>query len=455
MESTGIVIVTLVIYQLVLLGVGLWARRRATTAEGYLIGDRGLGPWVASLSYAAGSSSAWSILGVSGIAFSQGLSSVWLIPGTLTGHVIVWFVIAPWLQREAHAGRWVTLTDVLTQGLASKTTVWVSRLSALIILFSFTFYIAAQFQGAADLFTSVFNFNFVTALVIGAVVVLLYTFWGGFWAVSLTDALQAGLMFVTALIFPAIALYVVMTSPDVGTFSAQHLSLTGAHEGWFLIGMLLGSLSIGFGPLGQPHLLNRVMALRSPDALRSARVVALIWFVVVLGGMYTLGLCGHVLVGAAEGEQIFFALADSLLPPVIAGVFLAAVLSAIMSTADSQLLVAAGAVSHDLRLRINTRVATVAVAAAAVALAAFLPESIFSRVLFAWNALGAAFGPAVIARLLGWRGREWGVPLSMLLGFGLTVLFYSLPNGPGDLWERAVPFLIASVTLYVTHTSNR
>ena len=189
-------------YQLLLLGVGYWARSRARTTEGYFIGERGLGPWVAALSYAAGSSSAWSILGVSGIAFSQGLSAFWLLPGTLTGHLIVWYWIAPHLQRLSHRHRWVTLTDMLAFELPHKAARATYRLSAVVILFSFTFYIAAQFQGAANTFTAVFQFDFLTALLVGAAVVLIYTLWGGFWAVSLTDALQAGLMLLAAVMLP-------------------------------------------------------------------------------------------------------------------------------------------------------------------------------------------------------------------------------------------------------------
>ena len=457
MQVSYAVLITLVMYQLLLLGVGYWARSRARTTEGYFIGERGLGPWVAALSYAAGSSSAWSILGVSGIAFSQGLSAFWLLPGTLTGHLIVWYWIAPHLQRLSHRHRWVTLTDMLAFELPHKAARATYRLSAVVILFSFTFYIAAQFQGAANTFTAVFQFDFLTALLVGAAVVLIYTLWGGFWAVSLTDALQAGLMLLAAVMLPIVALAAVGGWAGLAQASANeaagYWAWVGGHSGWFAMGFMLGMLSIGFGPLGQPHLLNRLMAMKDARDIRLARIVALTWFVLVLCGMFLLGVCGRVLLQTvADSEQVFFVLAAELLPVAFTGVLVAAVLSAIMSTADSQLLVAGAAIHNDLRrdpghAHHAARGAVLAVAIAAVLLALFLPKAIFSRVLFAWNALGAAFGPVVVARLLGWRISGWAVPMAIGLGFGLTVLFYSLPDGPGDLWERGIPFVVAFVLL--------
>lgn len=459
MSNTHVVIATLVAYQLGLLAVGYWARSRASSRSGYLIGDYQLGPWVAALSYAAGSSSAWSILGVSGIAFSQGLSAFWLLPGTLTGHIVVWFVLAPRLQRKAKTAGWVTLTDVLVDGLPPVARRLTARIAAVAILFSFTFYVAAQFQGAANTFTAVFEFDFLSALLLGAAVVLVYTLWGGFWAVSVTDALQAGLMLLASIVLPLVGLYAVggFSGLVPQEASGAFWSWQGGHSGWFGVGFFLGMLSIGFGPLGQPHLLNRIMALRSAQDIARARLIALVWFTVVLGGMFLLGLIGNKMLGAvAANEQVFFVLVDELLPPVLTGVLIAAVLSAIMSTADSQLLVAGGTVQNDLGMHARAendprvaRLAVLAVALAAVALAVLLPESIFSRVLFAWNALGAAFGPLLIARLWGWSMCNWAIPSAVLTGFGLTVCFYLLPDGPGDLWERAIPFLSGALLLVI------
>ena len=265
------------------------------------------------------------------------------------------------------------------------------------------------------------------------------------------------LILFAAIVMPALALQ------EVGGFNelfaglssastAQQLSLTGGNTGWLALGFLLGMLSIGIGPLGQPHLLNRLMALKDAEAFGRARAITMGWFVIVLGGMFLLGLAGHLLAqNVDDPERLFFVLTDDLLSPILAGVVIAAVLSAIMSTADSQLLVAASAVSHDLLRReslLLSRSVVVVVGVLAVLVALYLPEAIFSRVLFAWNALGAAFGPMVIARVLGWQVLPWAIGASLAAGFLLTVLFYLRQDTVGDVAERAVPFVVA-MTLVV------
>ncbi len=460
LPATGVLGTTLAAYFFALFAIGAWARRRTRDGETYFIGGRGLGALVGSLSYAAGSSSAWTILGVSGIAFSQGVSAVWLLPGTLAGHVLAWFWLGRRLNNAAHRHRWVTLNDLVAFGVSGRQRTVLLALAAIVVAVSFAFYVAAQFQGAAVTFANIMAVEQFQALLLGAGIVLAYTLLGGFWAVSVTDALQAVLMLIAALLLPAFALSAAggfggLAEGLAAVASPEQLSLTGQHQGILAAGFLLGMISVGFGPLGQPHLLNRIMAIRDLGQLRTARLVALGWFVIVLGGMFLLGLCGHVLLVATpvgDSEQIFFTLTDRLLPTVLAGVLVAAVLSAIMSTADSQLLVAASAVSHDLMhsasLRVS-RLVVLAVGVLAVLVAHGLPDAIFNRVLFAWNALGAAFGPLVIARLLEWPARPGAVIAAVATGFGLTVLLYLSPDTPGDVAERALPFLVGCLILVV------
>jgi len=218
----------------------------------------------------------------------------------------------------------------------------------------------------------------------------------------------------------------------------------------------VGGLSIGFGTFGQPHLLVRFMALRDHKALRQARVITIVWYGVVFGGMVLVGLIGHVLYpGIDNPETIFFTLTDSLFTPVLGAILLAAVLSAIMSTADSQLLVAASAIAHDLglgkkhaqRSLLVSRLTIVGLVIFAVLVALYLPEKIFSRVLFAWVALGAAFGPTLFLRLANVPLNPIGVLLSILTGFGLAVVFYLLPNTTGDILERLAPFCASFAVL--------
>ena len=410
-----------------------------------------MGGMIASLSYAAGASSAWSILGLSGIAFSVGISSIWLIPGTITGHIVAWFFIAPRLQQAAAANRHVTLTDFLVDGLQNRTRRFAILISGIAIVFCFSFYIAAQFDGAGTALANEFDIPSEIAVLVGATIILIYTCLGGFWAVSLTDSLQALVMLVAALILPiAAVINIGGFEPIFSALSAEHLAITGKNSGWLAVGFLVGMVSIGFGPLGQPHMLNRMMALTDRSALNRARVVALIWFVVVLGGMFLTGLAGHALLQGFDDnpEKLVFEISAELLPELASAILVVAVLSAVMSTADSQLLVAAGVASHDLK-RSQSRLWVVAIGIAAVALALFLPESIFSRVLFAWNALGATFGPLVINRCLRRKLQPNSVPIAMATGFLLTVFFYSLPNTVGDIAERVIPFVAGWLVLWL------
>ena len=459
-SSLRIVWTTLLVYFAALFAIGAWAKRRTHDDDSYFIGGRRLGAVVASLSYAASASSAWSILGVSGIAFSQGISAIWLLPGTLTGHVLVWFWLGRRLNEAAHGNRWVTLNDLVAEGVEGRQRVLLLSLAALVVSVSFMFYVAAQFQGAAVAFSNIMEVSELSALLLGSGILLIYTLVGGFWAVSITDAMQAVLMLVAAVLLPLFALEATgglsgLSQGLAAVAAPEQLSLTGEHQGMLAAGFLLGMVSIGFGPLGQPHLLNRIMAIRDMKHLRTARVIALMWFVVVLGGMFLLGLCGHILLDKAlvtDAEQIFFQLTDHLLPPVLAGVFIAVVLSAIMSTADSQLLVAASAISHDLMHNASlaiSRLVVLAIGVLAVMIAYWLPDAIFSRVLFAWNALGAAFGPIVIARLLRWTLPPAAVTWAVATGFGLTLILYLAPDTPGDLAERSVPFVTAMTLLLV------
>jgi sodium/proline symporter len=223
-------------------------------------------------------------------------------------------------------------------------------------------------------------------------------------------------------------------------------------------------MGIGINYPGQPHVVNRFMALKDDKALRQGRVIAMTWAVIVYSGMLLLGLCARVLfTDLGDSEQVLFRVATDLLPPVIAGVMLAAVLSAIMSTADSQLLVAASAISYDWNLAdrhkeaglAGTRSTVVVVLIMATVLALVWRADIFSRVLFAWSAAGSAFGPILIMRLIG-RSVSAGATLTaMLAGFGLTVIISFFPNAPGDAAERLVPFFIALFIAAAGSTKER
>ncbi len=453
----SILITTLILYQILLLFIGWWASRRTSDNEDFYLGGRKLGAAVAALSASASSSSAWSLLGVSGAAYAWGLPAIWLIPSTLLGFFINWYWIAPRMWQQSRVNNALTLTEFLAGPQGDPARKAIMRIGAAVILFSFTFYIAAQFQAAGNTFAGALDMDPTLAIALGAGIVLIYVMLGGFWAASVTDSIQGILMAASAVILPVVALIavggpgVLLASLDVDGISA--ITLWTRQESLAAgIGFVIGLAGIGLGYPGQPHVVNRFMAMENLKDIPTARIIAITWAVIIYTGMVILGWCGRLLVSAlGDGEQVLFALATLLLPSIMAGIMVSAILSAIMSTADSQLLVAASSVSHDLRNGKMTtheslkqsRWVVLSIGIAAILLAVYSPEAIFSRVLFAWQALAAAFGPLLIITL--WRGSvrpNWRIA-AMTSGFILTVILNWTADTPGDIAERYIPMLVA------------
>ena len=444
MDRTSVILATLVAYKLLLIGIGLWAQRRTRNPDDFFLGGRRLGPLVAAISYSASSSSAWTLLGMSGAAFVLGLSALWLVIGAVLGMFVAWQFLAPRVRQLSHERGLLTLIDLLVLDIDGRWRIWISRGAALIVVLAFAFYVAAQFQGAGTTFQSSFGLSMASSIVLGALIILIYTLLGGFWAVSLTDTLQGLLMAAAALLLPAAAWLALggWEGFAEGLRAVSHpdqLSLSGRHGGLAAIGFVLGTLGVGLGTFGQPHLMVRFMALRDERALRQARILTVLWFLIVFGGMFFVGLAGHILLPElGNPETVFFALTERLFSPLVSAVLVAAVLSAIMSTADSQLLVGASALAHDLGLArrwpgrelLISRLAITVLVVLAVSVALALPASIFDRALLAWTSLGAAFGPLLICRVAGVSIQPRGVALGIATGFSLAVLFHF---DPGDL----------------------
>lgn len=453
------ILMTLIIYHGCLIALGLYASRRTTDNSSFLIGDRALGGWVAGLSYAATSSSAWVLMGFSGFVYAVGLSALWMLIGIWGGYILAWIIIGQRLHQRAHQRRYVTLTDLLcdqADGKLQRPIIW---LSSLFILFCFIFYIAAQLQAAGSAMNNYFGLSIPAGVIIATLVIGIYSVLGGFWAVSLTDMLQGTMMGVIAIIVPLAAVIAAGGSDHIlstlqNDFPA-HLDIWGGHVGLVGLGAILGLVSIGLGTLGQPQLLSRIMAVRSDGERRKAFAIAMSWSVIVFTGMAVLGLAGRALtVEISNPEQILFAVTDMIFPQFIAGLILAALLSAVMSTVDSILVSSTAAISHDLNLypqrpMVLSRIALTALMVFAVYIALSAPATIFERVLFAWTALGAAFGPVLIARLFNWTSQATPIFLAMTLGFSIAVIFNQfLDAGPGQLLERVLPWVISLAILY-------
>ena len=464
MSKEIIILITLIAYISLLMILGYFGSRKTHNNTDFFIGGRTLGPLVASMSYVASSASAWVMLGLSGLGYAIGLSALWVVPGLILGHGFSWVWVAPRLQKLSHSKKLITVTDVLILEGSEKTKKAIRVFTAMIIIFCFMFYVAAQLQAAGGTFAVTFNLSLTNSIILGGLVIMTYTMLGGFWAVSLTDTMQGTLMMIASIILPTLALIEVGGIFDFWqnykTVATEfQLSWKAENSGIMLAGFIIGSMSIGLGAVGQPHLLTRFMSMKSSDKVRRAQVIAISCFAVSMTGMIILGMCGKIMIDEiANSENIFFELTDNLLPVVFGGIMVAAVLSAVLSTADSQLLVSASSIAHDLmgeadegksRLYIS-RLVIVFLCIFAVVISIFLPSDIFSRVLFAWNALGASIGPVVLMRLSGVKLRSHFILPSMMIGFALTIIFFLKQDAPGDFLERTIPFMICLLGLYLT-----
>ena len=479
----GTILATLIVYKLALIAIGLWAARFNRDEADFFLGGRGLGPWVAGLSYAASTSSAWVLLGYTGFIYANGVSALWMAPGILMGYVAVWVWFGPRLRRDAETHGYVTPTDFLTAKAGPGWAKVIAALAGFLVLFTFVFYIAAQFGAAAVAFESQFGMGRLEALLLGAGVILIYALLGGFWAVSLTDTLQGAIMAFIAVLLPVLAVIAAggpggITATLAAQEAAEYLDPTGGRAGFVFLGFAFGIAAIGLGATGQPHLLSRLMAVKDDSARRKGFAVAITWGVIVHAGMAALALAGRALLpDAANGEALFYEIAGLLLPAILAGIVIAAVLSAVMSTVDSLLVAASAAAAHDLRLLqafkgrevMISRVVMASICVLGVGLTLFVPASIFDRVLFSWSALGAAFGPIIVARVCGVEPKGIAIFLAILAGFLTTVLFYifgqvqaegglagllaGLAAIPGDPFERIFPWVLPLVLVFTIRQS--
>ncbi len=507
MDRSTAILVTLAVFQGALLVLGWLAHRRTRDAADYYLGGRSLGPWVAALAANASSSSVWSLLGVSGFAYLHGLAALWLLPGCIGGFALNYFLVAARVRDQSGAA--LTMTELLAgpAGRSGRTAVvW---LASLLTLGSLLTYVSAQLRGAGQSFAEVFGLSLASGTVLGAAVVLLYTCIGGYLAASITDTLQGLLMVGVAVFLPLAALAevggpaalldglqavpkaayldpfrgasgfaaagfalglpgllmvgVAMFPPlaelaEVGGPDAYLDPFRGA-SGFAAAGFALGLLGIGLGYPGQPHAINKYMGMAPGASLRVARWVGMSWAVLLYCGMVLLGLCGRLLVELPEGrhETVLYALNGHLHAPILEGIVVAAVLSAIMSTVDSQLLVCGSTVTHDLRLGARSqrstlwvaRLTVVVISAGALVAALLVDDTLFRHVLFAWSALGSAFGPVLLVHLLRGPVRPWWAFAAMALGGGLAIVTNRVTLFASGFDERVLAWAVCLLVAWL------
>lgn len=476
MENSTIII-TFAAYLIFMLAVGLHFYKRNETFSDYLIGDRQLNKWVAALSAQASDMSGWLLLGLPGYAYLQGMEAVWIAAGLAAGTYLNWRFVAYRLRCHTEsAGNAITLPDYFANRFDDHNRL-LRVVSAIFILVFFLIYTAAGFVAGAKLFESVFGLPYRGALFIGVSVIISYTVLGGFMAVSWTDFFQGIIMFFAIITVPVLALHATggfvksveaMRQVDVGFLNAFN-NVSGEP----LTAMTIVSLAAwGVGYFGQPHILTRFMAIRLPSEIAPARRIAMVWVLVSLACALFIGLVGRIYLSdvlpEADSEKVFMELVRTLTHPMVGGILLAAVLAAIMSTADSQLLVTSSALTEDLyRVIIRPKAlekeliwvgrGTVMLVAAAACFIALNPESsVLKLVAYAWAGFGAAFGPVVILSLY-WKKMTRNGAIAGILGGGITVLVWKqLSGGIFDLYEIVPGFIVATVfIILVSHTGPK
>lgn len=466
------------VYLITVLVIGVVAYRRTRDIGDYLLAGRRLGPWVTALSAGASDMSGWLLLGLPGYAYLAGFEAGWIALGLLTGTVLNWLLVARRLRiASVAADNALTLPAYFERRFGDDSHL-LRCLCAVMILIFFLFYTSAGLVAAGKLFESVFGLPYTQAVIWGTLAVLLYTAFGGFIAVAWTDLLQGLLMFIALTIAALLAYEASNGWPGLVTaLDQQSPALTDIWTD--RSGHALGAIGIvsllgwGLGYFGQPHIQVRFMAIRSPEHIPAARNIAVVWTALCLLAALIIGWTGNSLLAqpltGSDSEKVFMYLIELLFHPVIAGLCLAAILAAIMSTVDSQLLVASSALTEDLyrllpgrrpvnenRLLWIGRLSVLAIALLAMWLALDPQRRVLDLVAYAWAGFGAAFGPTLILALYWPRVHRLAAAAGILTG-GLTVIIWKqLQGGWFDMYELVPAFgLSAAACLLVTLCCRR
>ncbi|MBU8933447.1 MAG: sodium/proline symporter [candidate division Zixibacteria bacterium] len=473
MDSQIVLTISFIVYTSAIIGVGLYSSRmRKRTEDDFTLANRELGPWVSALSASASAESGWVMLGLVGEAYLFGMSAFWIVPGIAAGYLFNWFVIAERLRRESLRMGTSTLPQYLDARFGGGS-VALKSIAIVIITAAMLGYVAAQMNAAGKAFDAVFHLPYWLGVLIGAVVILVYTITGGFRAICWTDVIQSSFMFVAMVGMPIILLARIggwdmfmqgLQSIDThaGSSEAIMLSIAGGKTGMTAFGFVIGLLGIGLGYPGQPHILARFMAVRDEESVKRGGAIAISWMVIVYLGAVLFGLMAKVYFGIMDDpEQALPRAVSEFLPPVIGGFVIAAIVSAICSTADSQLIVVSTAISRDVpamlgkmgrsfkQIQFTDRVVLVVLALISVFFALTENRVIFSFVLYAWSALGASFGPLVILSLL-WKGTtRAGAIAGMLTGIIVTIVWRNVPSLKAVVYELVPAFVLAFLAVWL------
>lgn len=466
----NLVALAFIVYLAFMIGIGVYFSKKSANMSDYFLGGRGMGSWLTALSAQASDMSSWLLMGLPGAVYLSGAGEAWIAIGLGLGTYLNWlFVAKPLRKYSAVAGDAITIPQYFQNRFNTKSPA-IRVVCAVIIFVFFLIYTASSFNAAAKLINTVFGVDYKIGLTIGVIVILAYTIMGGFFAVVWTDFFQGTLMFIALMAVPIIAYAAVKT--DYAAMMSAHphfMSLTLGENGTYSWQYIASNLAWGLGYFGMPHILVRFMAIKNSSMIRKSRIIAIIWVGVTLFAAVMVGAIGKVylekmgmpaLEGAAS-ETIFMVLVQKIAPSFIAGILLCAIVAAIMSTSDSQLLVTASAASNDVyktvinknatekQLLILSRASVLAVSLIAYIIALNPENSVMGLVSYAWAGFGAAFGPAMILSLYWKRMTVSGAMAGMITG-GLTVLIWNkyLAESTG-IYELLPAFIISAVAVVI------
>lgn len=459
----GPAIASFVAYLAVIVGIGVWATRFSSAGVSeFFIGGRKMHRFVVALSAVVSGRSAWLVIGVVGMAYSRGASAVWAVVGYIVVELLLFLYYAPRLRRFSEVHDCITVPDFFAARFGDRGGALRLTLVSILLLF-IVGYVAGQFVAGGKAFATGFGLEPASGILLTAGIVLVYTILGGFLAVSVTDMIQALFMIVALVVVPAVAIRL-EGGLDALVTELSALDPTLVDPAALGFGAFLGFLGIGLGSPGNPHILARYMSIRDAGELRTAAVVGTVWNVVMAWGALFAGLAGRLwvpdaaLLPGGDTENLYPYLAGEILPAWIFGLVIAAVFAAIMSTTDSQLLVAASAVVRDVyeqvlhrgeevpqgRLVLLSRAVVLVLVVLAVLMGFYAEQVVFWLVLFSWAGLGASLGPTSVLALW-WRGTTRAGVLAGLVAGAVTVVVWKLVPALSDRLYELVPAFVAGL----------
>jgi sodium/proline symporter len=450
-------IITFVLYLILLLGIGYYFYRRNESIEEYLLGGRRMGAWVTALSAQASDMSGWLLMALPGAIYAGGLADAWMAIGLFIGTALNWTLVSGRLRVYTQKTNTITLPSFFEERFGDPTGL-LRIVSAIVILIFFTTYASSGRVAAGKLFQSTFGVSYTWAVVIGGAIIIAYTFMGGFLAVCWTDLLQGSLMLLALVAVPLIAYGRVGGADGIReAMAARDLpqGLLPTDGGIVMPLAIISALAWGLGYFGQPHILVRFMSAGSLTKLARSRVIAIVWVFFSLAGAVAIGLIGIGMFDAVPGgdpERIFIHMIAEVMHPWLTGIMLSAILSAIMSTIDSQLLVCSSALTRDFYQKVVERDAgqrevvlvgrtcVVAISAVAMVLALRPNDTILGIVAYSWGGFGAAFGPLVLFALFSKR-TSWQAALAGMVTGTVVLVVWKQVGLSGHMYELVPGFL--------------